>query len=152
MSINLGDKFPEFNMPATGNAVSSAALKGRPYVVYFYPKADTSGCTKEACEFQEALPGLGKLKLTVIGVSKDKMPALEKFAAKYGLKFPLASDADGDLCERVGVWVEKSMYGRKYWGIERSTYLVDATGHVSKMWRKVSVTGHVSEVAEAAKK
>ena len=151
MTLETGDLIPDFSLPATGGrTVSSAALQGQPYVLYFYPKADTPGCTKEACEFQEALPGLGKLKLTVIGVSKDKVPALEKFAAKYGLKFPLASDAASDLCERLGVWVEKSMYGRKYWGIERSTFLVDGTGKIKQAWRKVSVTGHVAAVAKAA--
>jgi len=152
MTLAAGDPIPEFTLLATGGrTVSSAALKGQPFVLYFYPKADTSGCTKEACEFQEALPGLGKLKLEVIGVSKDKMSALEKFAVKYGLKFPLASDAEGDLCERMGVWVEKSMYGRKYMGIERATFLVGADGKIKRVWRKVSVTGHVAEVAEAAK-
>jgi len=151
MSVEIGDTVPSFSLPATGGrTVSSDALRGRPYVLYFYPKADTPGCTKEACEFQEALPGLGKLKIEVIGVSKDKIPALEKFADKFGLKFPLASDADGDLCEKFGVWVEKSMYGRKYWGIERATFLVDASGKVKQVWHKVSVTGHVAEVAKAS--
>jgi len=151
MTPEPGDSIPEFDLPATGGRkVSSKSLKGQPYVLYFYPKADTPGCTKEACEFQEALPGLGKLKLEVIGVSKDKLPALEKFAAKFNLKFPLASDADSDLCERLGVWVEKSMYGRKYWGIERSTFLIDAKGKITHAWRKVSVPGHVAEVAKAA--
>jgi len=151
MTIEPGDSLPDFNLPATGGrTVSAQALKGRPYVLYFYPKADTPGCTTEACQFQEALPGLGKLKIEVIGVSKDKLPALEKFAAKYGLKFPLASDADSDLCEQLGVWVEKSMYGRKYMGIERTTFLVDAAGKIKQIWRKVSVTGHVAEVAKAA--
>lgn len=152
MSFNQGDAFPPFSLPATGGrVVSLETCKGRPFVIYFYPKADTPGCTTEACGFQEALPGLGKLKLEVIGVSKDKVPKLEKFAAKYGLKFPLASDADTDLCERLGVWVEKSLYGRKYWGVERCTFLVDGAGRIARVWRKVSVAGHVAEVAEAVK-
>ena len=151
MSVGEGDMAPGFEMPATGGrTVASAALKGKPYVLYFYPKADTPGCTKEACAFQEALPALGKIGITVIGVSKDKMPALEKFAAKYGLAFPLASDAEAGVAETFGTWVEKSMYGRKYMGLERSTFLIDAAGRIVKVWRKVSVTGHAKAVMEAA--
>ena len=143
---------PEFSMPATGGrTVSSASLKGQRYVLYFYPKADTPGCTKEACGFQEALPDFAALNVPVIGVSKDKLPALEKFAAKYALSFPLASDAEGDLCEQLGVWKEKMNYGKTYWGIERSSFLVDADGRILREWRKVKVDGHVAEVAAAVK-
>ena len=145
-------KIPDFSLPATGHAhVSSAALLGRTFVLYFYPKADTPGCTKEACGFQEALPAFDKLGVPVIGVSKDKLPALEKFAAKYGLKFPLASDADSDLCERLGVWKEKMNYGKTYWGIERSSFLVGPDGTILHEWRKVKVDGHVAEVAAAVR-
>jgi peroxiredoxin Q/BCP len=151
MSISEGDTAPDFSLAATGGRTASAkALKGKPYVVYFYPKADTSGCTKEACDFQEALPQLGKLGLGVIGVSRDPMTALEKFAKKYELTFPLASDEAGALTEAYGVWVEKSMYGRKYMGIERSTFLVGADGVVVKAWPKVKVPGHAAEVMKAA--
>ena len=151
MSISEGDKAPDFTLSANGGRkVSSKALKGKPYVLYFYPKADTTGCTKEACDFQEALPQLGKLGLDVIGVSRDPMTALEKFAEKYGLAFPLASDEAGTLTEAYGVWVEKSMYGRKYMGIERSTFLVGTDGRVAKAWQKVKVPGHAAEVMKAA--
>ena len=151
MSISEGDIAPDFSLGATdGRTASAKALKGKPYVLYFYPKADTSGCTKEACDFQEALPQLGKLGLDVIGVSRDPMKALEKFAEKYGLKFPLASDEAGTLTEAYGVWVEKSMYGRKYMGIERATFLVGADGKVAKAWHKVKVPGHAAEVMKSA--
>ena len=150
MSLPEGAQAPDFELPASnGRTVSAAALKGRPYVLYFYPKADTSGCTKEACAFQEALPQLGKLGLEVIGVSRDPIKALDKFAAKYGLAFPLASDEAGALTEAYGVWVEKSMYGKKYMGIERSTFLVDASGQIKRAWPKVKVEGHASEVLAA---
>ncbi len=151
MSVLENDPAPDFEMPATdGRSVSLRSMKGKPFVLYFYPKADTPGCTKEACAFQEALPQLGKLGLEVIGVSKDKLPALEKFAAKYKLHFPLASDAEAGVAEAYGTWVEKSMYGRKYLGMERSTFLVDKDGKIAKAWRKVSVTGHAKAVMEAA--
>ena len=151
MSVSEGDAAPDFEMPATGGrTVSLAAMKGRLFVLYFYPKADTPGCTKEACAFQEALPQLGRIGLDVIGVSPDKMKPIERFAEKYKLTFPLASDETKAVAERYGTWVEKSMYGRKYMGMERSTFLVDAQGRIAKAWRKVSVTGHAAEVLKAA--
>jgi peroxiredoxin Q/BCP len=147
-----GQPAPDFRMPATGGReVSLAAMKGRPFVLYFYPKADTPGCTKEACGFQEALPALAKLGIEVIGVSPDSLPAIEKFARKYGLQFPLASDADHRVAQAYGVWVEKSMYGRTYMGMERSTFLIGADGRIARAWRKVKVPGHVAAVAEAAR-
>jgi peroxiredoxin Q/BCP len=152
MSAEEGKTAPDFTMQATGGrTVSLQSMKGKPFVLYFYPKADTPGCTKEACGFQEALPAFGKLGIEVIGVSPDKLPALEKFAAKYGLTFPLASDPDHAVATAYGVWVEKSMYGKKYMGIERSTFLVGKDGKVAKAWRGVKVPGHVEAVAEAAK-
>ena len=152
MSVQAGDTAPAFERPASnGRTVSSKALRGKPYVLYFYPKADTPGCTKEACAFQEALPQLGKIGIDVIGVSPDKMKPIDKFADKYGLKFPLASDETHALADKYGTWVEKSMYGRKYMGIERSTFLVDKGGKIAQVWRKVSVTGHAAEVLAAAK-
>jgi thioredoxin-dependent peroxiredoxin len=151
MSISEGDAAPAFSLAASGGrTASSAALSGRPYILYFYPKADTSGCTREACAFQEALPQLGKLGLEVIGVSPDPMPPIEKFAAKYNLTFPLASDADKAAAQAYGVWVVKFNYGRKYMGIERSTFLVDAKGKIARAWHKVKVDGHAKEVAAAA--
>ncbi len=150
MSVTEGAPAPEFRMPATGGReVSLAALRGRTVVLYFYPKADTPGCTKEACAFQEALPALGKIGAEVIGVSRDKMPALEKFAAKFGLSFPLASDEAGDVSAAYETWVEKSMYGRVYMGLERSTFLIGPDGRVARIWRKVKVPGHAAAVAAA---
>ena len=150
MSLQEGVAAPAFTMPASGGrTVRSEALKGRPYVLYFYPKADTPGCTKEACAFQEALPQLGHIGVEVIGVSKDKMPPIEKFAEKYGLKFPLASDESTEVAQAFGVWVEKSNYGKKYMGMERSTFLIDKNGVVAKMWPKVKVEGHAAAVLAA---
>ena len=146
----IGEAAPDFTMPATlVGEVSLAKLKGKIFVLYFYPKDDTSGCTVEACGFRDALPDFKKLGVTVIGVSKDDMKRHEKFAAKYDLTFPLASDAETQTCEAFGVWVQKSMYGRSYMGIERSTFLIDGTGIVRAVWRKVSVTDHVEDVRKA---
>jgi peroxiredoxin Q/BCP len=151
MSVQAGDVAPDFEMPASGGrTVSKRSLKGKPFLLYFYPKADTPGCTKEACAFQEALPQLGKVGIDVIGVSPDKMKPIERFAEKYRLTFPLASDEAHTVAEKYGTWVEKSMYGRKYMGMERSTFLIDKSGKVAKVWRKVSVTGHAADVLEAA--
>ena len=146
-----GDPAPDFAMKASGGReVRLSALKGSPFLLYFYPKADTPGCTKQACGIQEALPQLGRLGLAVIGVSPDALPPIEKFAAKFGLEFPLASDADHSVAERYGVWVEKSMYGKKYMGLERSSFLVDAEGKVARIWRKVKPEAHAAEVLQAA--
>ncbi len=150
MSLEIGQPAPAFSMEATGGrTVSLAGLKGKPFVLYFYPKADTPGCTKEACAFEEALPALGKTGVTVIGVSKDSIKALEKFAEKYNLTFPLASDPDNKVIAAYGAWAEKSMYGKSYMGIERSTVLVDASGKIAKHWPKVKVAGHAAEVLAA---
>jgi peroxiredoxin Q/BCP len=152
MTLAEGDTAPDFRMPATaGRTVSLDSYKGKPFILYFYPKADTPGCTKEACAFQEASPHLEEIGLDVIGVSPDKIKPIEKFATKYGLTFPLASDEDHAVAEKYGTWVEKSMYGRKYMGMERSTFLIGADGKVLKVWRKVSVTGHADEVMKAAR-
>ena len=153
MTINVGDLAPDFSLPASGGrAASLGGQKGRPFVLYFYPKADTSGCTKQACAFEEALAQFDALGLDIIGVSPDPMPPIEKFAAKYKLTFPLASDTEKTAAEAYGVWVEKSMYGRKYMGIERSTFLIDAAGKVAAAWHKVKVDGHAAEVKAAAEK
>jgi len=150
MSVNEGDAAPDFEMPASdGRTVRLSDYKGKPFVLYFYPKADTPGCTTEACAFQEALPQLGHIGLDIIGVSKDPMKPIEKFAAKYNLTFPLASDDGTDVTERYGCWAEKAMYGKKYMGIERSTVLVDGQGRIAKIWPKVKVEGHAVEVLQA---
>ena len=152
MSIEIGAPALEFSLPASGGrTVSLETLKGQPFVLYFYPRADTPGCTKEACAFQEALPQLGKIGVTVIGVSKDKMKPIEKFAEKYNLTFPLASDPESKTIDAYGAWQEKSMYGKKYMGIERSTVLVDKNGKIAKIWPKVKVEGHAAEVLKAVK-
>ncbi|GAN80704.1 thioredoxin-dependent thiol peroxidase [Acidocella aminolytica] len=152
MSLTEGDYAPDFSLPATGErTVSLETLKGKPFVLYFYPRADTPGCTKEACAFQDGLPDFSGLGVTVIGVSKDKMKALEKFAEKYTLEFPLASDPDATVIDAYGAWQEKSMYGKKYMGIQRSTVLVDAHGKVAKIWPKVKIEGHAEVVLKAVK-
>jgi peroxiredoxin Q/BCP len=147
-----GDKAPAFSMATDGgSSVSLAKLKGKNVVLYFYPKDDTSGCTAEACGFRDSFPKFGKIDATVIGVSRDSIESHERFKKKYKLNFPLAADADGKTTEAYGVWVEKSMYGRKYMGIERATFLIDGKGVVRKVWRKVKVPGHVDEVLAAVK-
>ena len=152
MSLTEGAKAPDFSLPATGErTVSLAKLKGKPFVLYFYPRADTPGCTKEACAFQAGLPDFSGLDATVVGVSKDSMKALEKFAEKYNLEFPLASDPEAKVIDAYGAWQEKSMYGKKYMGIERSTVLVDAKGKVVKIWPKVKVEGHAENVLKAVR-
>ena len=148
--IDEGDVAPSFEMAASGGrTVRSQDLKGKPFVLYFYPKADTPGCTKEAQAFQETLPALERHGIPVIGVSKDPVKALDKFAEKYALTFPLASDPGG-VVEAYGAWVAKSMYGKDYMGIDRSTVLVGADGKVVRIWRKVKVPGHAAAVLEAA--
>ena len=146
-----GDPAPGFDLPASfGRRVSLGGLRGQPFVLYLYPKADTSGCTREACDFQEALPAFNGSGLTVVGLSRDPMAAIEAFARKFDLAFPLASDAEGAVVAAYGSWVEKSMYGRTYMGIDRSTFLVGADGRIVRAWRKVKVPGHASEVLQAA--
>ena len=152
MSVNEGDKAPDFSMPTDGGgSVSLKDMKGKAVVLYFYPKDSTPGCTKEACAFRDLLPDFSKVDAEIIGVSKDSIKRHDNFKAKYELPFLLASDEAGDVCERYGVWVEKSMYGKKFMGIERATFLIDAKGKVRNVWRKVKVPGHVEEVLEAAK-
>ncbi|MEX0808703.1 MAG: thioredoxin-dependent thiol peroxidase [Dongiaceae bacterium] len=152
MSVKPGDKAPAFNMKTDGNdSVSLAKLKGKNVVLYFYPKDDTSGCTAEACDFRDNLPKFGKVDAVVIGVSRDSVESHDKFKKKYKLPFALAADEDGSVTEAYGTWVEKSMYGRKYMGIERATFLIDGKGVVRNVWRKVKVPGHVDEVLGAIK-
>jgi len=126
-------------------------LKGRPVILYFYPKDSTPGCTTEACDFRDLTPDFSKIDAEIVGVSKDSVKRHDNFKAKHELPFSLVSDEDGDVCERYGVWVEKNMYGRKFMGIERATFLIDAKGVVRKIWRKVKVKGHAEDVLEAVK-
>ena len=152
MSVDEGKKAPDF-MAATdgGGKLKLSDLKGKTVILYFYPKDDTTGCTKEACGFRDSLPDFSKAKATVIGVSKDSVERHDKFKAKYELPFTLVSDADGRICEKYGTWIEKSLYGRKYMGIDRATFLIDKDGVVRNAWRKVKVAGHVDEVQAALK-
>ena len=150
MSVNTGDKAPDFTMPTDGNgSVTLSALRGKPVVLYFYPKDDTSGCTAQACGFRDSFPDYGKTGAAVIGVSRDSVASHDKFKKKYELPFTLASDETGKVTEEYGVWVEKSMYGRKYMGIDRSTFLIDKDGVVRNVWHKVKVPGHVAQVLKA---
>ena len=152
MSAEEGKKAPDFTAPTDGGGkLKLSELRGKPVVLYFYPKDDTSGCTAEACGFRDALPNFSKVKAQVIGISKDSVEKHDKFKKKYGLTFPLVSDEDGKICEKYGTWIEKSLYGRKYMGIERATFLIDKQGVVAKAWHKVKVAGHVDEVAAALK-
>ena len=147
-----GDKAPDFDLPSDeGGDIRLKDLKGRIAVVYFYPKDDTSGCTAEACGFRDTFPDYGKTGATVIGISRDSVASHDKFKAKHQLPFTLGADTEGKVTESYGVWVQKSMYGRKYMGIERSTFLVDAEGVVRGVWHKVKVPGHVAEVLKAAR-
>jgi len=149
--IAVGDKAPEFDLPAAGGKRASAALlRGRRYALYFYPKADTSGCTVQAQGVQENLAALEKAGITVIGVSPDPVKKLDAFAKKFGLTFTLASDADQSLARAYDAWVEKSMYGRKYMGMERSTFLIGTDGTVEAIWRKVKPAEHVGLLLKAA--
>lgn len=148
----VGEVAPDFSLAASGGrTVSGASLKGKPYLLYFYPKASTPGCTTQACGIQEALPALGKTGITIIGVSPDEMGRIEKFAKKYNLTFPLASDPEHQLAEAYGTWVEKQFMGRRYMGFERSSFLVDKDGKIAAIWRKVKPEAHAAQVLEAAK-
>ena len=152
MSLETGTMAPAFDMPAdTGTTVSLEALKGKNAVLYFYPKADTPGCTNEAKDFTELADDFAAANTVVIGVSKDPVKKLDKFKVKYDLKVQLASDETSGVTEAFGFWVEKSMYGKTYMGIERASVLIDSDGIVRQVWRKVSVKGHAAEVLEAVR-
>lgn len=152
MSLNTGDPAPDFTLPGSGGAaIALAELRGHKVVLYFYPKDDTSGCTLEAQDFNGLLPAFAEADTQVIGLSPDPVKSHDKFCGKYGLQFPLASDETKTVLEAYGVWVEKSMYGRKYMGVERTTVLVDREGRIARVWPKVKVPGHAEEVLEAAR-
>jgi len=150
--LKIGHPAPDFTLPTDdGSEIALSSLRGQNVVLYFYPKDDTPGCTAESCDFRDALPAFEKLNTEIIGISKCSIKKHEKFKAKYDLNFPLASDEKNTVCESYGTWVEKSMYGKTYMGIERSTFLIDAKGNIAAIWRKVSVKGHVDEVQTAFK-
>ena len=145
-------KAPAFSLKATdGTTVKLSELKGKPVVLYFYPKDDTPGCTKEACAFRDRLPELQKLGAVVLGVSADDVASHRKFSEKFSLNFPLLADTDHKMAEEYGAWREKNMYGKISMGIQRSTFLIDAQGAVVKVWKKVSVDGHDQQVIDALK-
>jgi peroxiredoxin Q/BCP len=150
--LKVGDKAPEFTLPASGGGTASlAAFKGKSVVLYFYPKDDTSGCTAEAIAFSKDAKAFKAAGAVIIGVSKDSPVSHDKFRAKYDLSLTLASDEDTKVAQRYGVWVEKSMYGRRYMGMERATFLIDGKGVIREIWRKVKVPGHSDNVLAAAK-
>lgn len=152
MTVDVGSPAPAFSMPTDGGGtVSLDSLKGKTVVLYFYPKDDTSGCTKEAIAFQEHLAAFEAAGAVIVGVSKDPVTKHDKFKTKYALTFTLGSDAETDVCERYGVWKQKSMYGKTYMGIERSTFVIGKDGTIKAAWRKVKVPGHAEAVLEAVK-
>ena len=148
--LNPGDTAPDFTLPTDDGEVRLADLKGKKVVVYFYPKDDTSGCTVEAQDFTLFKTDFEKAGVTVIGVSKDSPKSHARFRAKYSLTHTLGSDETGAMLEAYGVWVEKSMYGRKYMGIQRDTFLIAPDGKVAQVWRKVKVAGHAADVLKSA--
>ena len=146
------DAAPAISLPRDGGEIVNLSdFSGKKVVLYFYPKDDTPGCTKEAIGFTDMIDDFAAADTVILGVSKDSVKTHDKFVAKHELKIALLSDEDGDVCERYGTWVEKSMYGKTYMGIERATYLIGADGKIAQVWRKVRVPGHVEEVLEAAR-
>ena len=147
MSLTIGDKAPDFTVATDGGGTFSLLeMRGHNVIIYFDPKDDTPGCTKEACEFRDSLPDFSNSSSKIIGISRDTVVKHDKFKSKYELSFTLGADLEGDVYEVYGTWVEKSMYGRQYMGIERATFLVDKEGVLQGIWRKVKVKGHVEEV------
>jgi peroxiredoxin Q/BCP len=145
--LKVGAKAPDFSLPTgTGETLTLKGLKGKTVVLYFYPKDNTSGCTREACDFRDKIRTIERKKATVIGVSTDSVASHKKFADKYTLPFPLVSDETKELVTKYGVWKEKSMYGRKYMGIERTTFVIDGKGVITHIFPKVKVEGHVDEI------
>jgi peroxiredoxin Q/BCP len=147
--LTAGDQAPDFTLPTdTGEPLTLSALRGRPVVLYFYPKDDTSGCTKESCEFRDLVPRFDKVNAQILGISPDGVKSHAKFRDKYQLNFPLLADEGHPVADKYGVWQEKSMYGRKYWGNARTTFVIDAKGRIAKVFEKVKPAGHAAEVAE----
>ncbi len=150
--LKIGDAAPAFSLPTDGSGkLSLKDFKGKALILYFYPKDDTSGCTREAIDFTAHLKAFTKAGAAILGCSRDPVKAHDKFKAKHKLGFPLLSDEDGKLCEAYGVWVEKSLYGRKYMGIERATFLIDGKGKIAQIWRKVKVADHAEAVLATVK-
>ena len=148
--LEPGINAPDFTLPADGGTkVTLSSLQGGPVVIYFYPKDDTPGCTKEACSFRDRLSEIEKLGAKVFGISADTLESHGQFRDKFKLNFPLLADVDHKVAERYGAWREKNMYGKKFFGIQRSTYLIDAEGKVAKVWKSVKVDGHDQQVIEA---
>jgi peroxiredoxin Q/BCP len=151
-ALKPGDPAPDFDLPtAGGGRVSLASLRGKPAVLYFYPKDDTAGCTQEALNFTERAQDFARAGAAVVGVSPDSVAAHERFAKKHGLKVTLAADEGAQVAQRFGVWGEKTLYGRKYMGVERSTFLIGSNGRLMRIWRRVKLKGHVEEVLAALK-
>ncbi len=150
MTLSTGNMAPDFTLPTDGGGTCSlSALRGKTVILYFYPKDNTPGCTKEALEFRDAMPGFSKCNAEIVGASRDSARKHDRFKAKHELNFNLVADEEGTLCETYGVWVEKNLYGRKYMGIERATFLIDGEGIIREIWRKVRVKGHVDTVLSA---
>ncbi|MBX3486290.1 MAG: thioredoxin-dependent thiol peroxidase [Candidatus Paracaedibacteraceae bacterium] len=148
--IDIGSLAPDFTLSSdTGDVLTLSSLRGKKVILYFYPKDNTSGCTQQACAFRDALPEFSALNGVVLGVSKDSLKSHASFRSKQNLNFPLLSDESVEVCEKYGVWVEKSMYGRKYMGIDRSTFLIDEKGIIQKIWRKVKITNHIPDVLKS---
>ncbi len=148
--VEEGDKAPDFTLPSDdGSKVKLSGLRGKPVVLYFYPRDNTPGCTREACAFRDRRKELTKLGATVLGVSTDSVESHGKFRDKFELNFPLLADVEHRVAEKYGAWTEKNLYGKKSMGIQRSTFLIDSAGVVSKVWKKVSVDGHDDKVLEA---
>jgi thioredoxin-dependent peroxiredoxin len=153
MSLDVGDRVPDFVLPTDdGGTLSNVNLQGKTTVLYFYPRDDTPGCTTEAQAFRDALPDFTSAGVALVGVSADDVESHRKFKSKHGLNFTLASDPDAKLAQALGVWVEKNLYGRKSMGMERATFLVDRSGVIRKVWRKVKVPGHAAEVLDDARR
>ncbi|MBI1818705.1 MAG: thioredoxin-dependent thiol peroxidase [Nitrospirae bacterium] len=150
--LAVGDKAPDFNLPSsTGEKISLKSLKGKTVILFFYPRDNTPGCTKEACGFRDALPRFKKISVAVLGVSNDSLESHKKFIDQFGLTFPLLSDEDHAVSEKYGVYKEKNLYGKIYWGIERSTFVIDPEGKLKGIFRKVKVDNHIEEVLDSLK-
>lgn len=147
--LNIGEPAPDFTLTSdTQETITLSKLKGQKVVLYFYPKDNTSGCTRQACDVRDSWDAIKAKGAKIIGISKDSLKSHAKFRENHQLNFPLLSDEKGEVCEKYGTWIEKSMYGRKYMGIDRATFIIDENGIVSYIWRKVKVPGHIKEVLE----
>lgn len=152
MPLQIGDNAPDFTLLSDDNLqITLSKLRGKKVILYFYPKDDTPGCTQQACDFRDKLPDFHKTSAVVLGVSKDDAISHSKFKKKFSLNFALLADTEGKVCDAYGVMAEKSMYGKTYWGIERTTFLINEKGKISNIWHKVKVPGHIQEVLQLTK-